>query len=46
MEENQVKEYNLVDLALPSGTLWMDRNVGASSPTEVGKYFALNTTKG
>ena len=28
-----------VDLALPSGTLWADMNVGACSPEEYGDYF-------
>jgi hypothetical protein len=32
--------YNLVDLGLPSGTLWADRNVGADSPEAYGDYFA------
>jgi len=29
-----------VDLGLPSGTLWADRNVGASSPEDYGGYYA------
>lgn len=29
-----------VDLGLPSGILWATRNVGASSPTDYGSYFA------
>ena len=29
-----------VDLGLPSGTKWADRNVGASSKTDDGNYFA------
>ena len=32
--------YNLVDLGLPSGTLWADRNVGADAPEAYGDYFA------
>ena len=32
--------YNAVDLGLPSGTLWADRNVGADSPEAYGDYFA------
>lgn len=28
-----------VDLGLPSGTLWLDRNVGADSPEGAGLYF-------
>lgn len=29
-----------VDLGLPSGILWADRNLGASAPEEIGDYFA------
>lgn len=29
----------LVDLGLPSGTLWADRNLGANKPEELGNYF-------
>lgn len=32
-------EVKVVDLALSSGTLWADRNVGASNFTEYGEYF-------
>ena len=32
--------YEYVDLGLESGTLWATCNVGASSPVEVGDYFA------
>lgn len=35
----------LVDLGLPSGTLWLDRNLGASSPEEPGMYFAWGEVK-
>lgn len=28
-----------VDLGLPSGTLWTDRNIGATAPEEYGDYF-------
>ena len=38
--------YQLIDLALPSGTLWMDRNIGASSPEDAGLYFAWGETQG
>jgi hypothetical protein len=34
-----------VDLGLPSGTLWADCNVGASSPDGYGKFFAWGETK-
>ena len=37
--------YNLVDLGLPSGTLWADRNVGADSPEASGNYFAWGETE-
>lgn len=33
-----------VDLGLPSGTKWCDRNVGASSPQDYGGYFAWGET--
>lgn len=29
-----------VDLGLPSGTLWADRNVGAAAPEAIGGYYA------
>lgn len=38
--------YELVDLGLPSGMLWMDRNIGASSPEDAGLYFAWGETQG
>ena len=31
---------NVIDLGLPSGTLWADRNIGAKSPEDSGCYFA------
>ena len=33
-----------VDLGLPSGTLWANMNVGASSPEDYGDYFAWGET--
>lgn len=36
---------NAVDLGLPSGTLWADRNVGAYSPEGYGDYFAWGETE-
>ena len=36
--------YYTVDLGLPSGTLWADRNVGAVSPEAYGDYFAWGET--
>ena len=47
-KENKVEEVtgdkDYVDLGLPSGTLWAKCNVGASSPEEVGDYFAWGET--
>ena len=34
-----------VDLGLPSGRLWADRNVGAASPEEPGLYFSWGNTQ-
>ena len=39
-------KYEFVDLGLPSGTLWADRNVGAEKPEEFGLYFAWGETQG
>lgn len=38
--------YNAVDLGLPSGRLWADRNVGATSTDDYGTYFAWGETEG
>ena len=38
------KAAQMVDLGLPSGTLWADRNVGAEAPEEYGDYFAWGET--
>lgn len=38
--------YNAVDLGLPSGTLWADKNVGATSPEDPGAAFAWGETTG
>lgn len=34
-----------VDLGLPSGLLWASRNIGASSPTDYGNYYAWGETQ-
>ena len=34
----------LVDLGLPSGTLWTDRNLGADAPEETGDYYRFGET--
>lgn len=36
----------MVDLGLPSGLLWADRNVGAASPEDAGLYFQWGGTIG
>lgn len=36
----------VVDLGLPSGTLWATCNVGASAPEEYGDFFAWGETTG
>ena len=38
--------YEWVDLGLPSGLKWADRNVGATKPEEYGLYFAWGETQG
>ena len=38
------KAAQMVDLGLPSGTLWADRNVGADKPEAYGSYFAWGET--
>ena len=35
-----------VDLALPSGVLWADKNVGAATPYEDGLYFSWGNVTG
>lgn len=34
----------LIDLGLPSGTLWTDRNLGADAPEETGDYYRFGET--
>lgn len=35
-----------VDLGLPSGTLWADRNLGATAPENAGMYFSWGNIDG
>ncbi len=37
--------HNIIDLGLPSGTLWADRNIGASSPEDFGYFVAWGELK-
>ena len=34
------QNFNAVDLGLPSGTLWADRNVGATDPYDYGNIYS------
>ena len=34
-----------IDLGLPSGTLWADRNIGATEPEEYGECYAGGETE-
>ncbi|MBQ6191656.1 MAG: Ig-like domain-containing protein [Bacteroidaceae bacterium] len=36
---------HVIDLGLPSGTLWATCNIGANSPEEYGDYFAWGETE-
>ena len=38
-------EYNYVDLGLPSGTLWAECNVGATTPEGYGDFYAWGETE-
>ena len=38
--------YNFVDLGLPSGLLWADKNIGAETPEETGLYFQWGDVQG
>ena len=40
------RDYEHVDLGLPSRTLWATCNVGATSPEQAGLYFAWSETVG
>lgn len=42
--ESSSKVAKAIDLGLPSGTKWADRNVGADSPEGYGDYFAYGDT--
>lgn len=41
---NYIPEH-AIDLGLPSGTLWSDRNLGASTESDYGNYFAYGDVK-
>ena len=39
-----IMEYKAIDLGLPSGRLWADKNVGAEKETDYGLYFQWGDT--
>ena len=39
-------KFKWIDLGLPSGTLWMDRNIGATSVEDYGLFYAWGETDG
>ena len=43
--DNPTTDAVAVDLGLPSGTKWSDRNVGASKPEDYGGYYAWGETE-
>ena len=42
----QNNQYKTIDLGLPSGILWADRNIGAATPEDSGLYFQWGDTQG
>ncbi len=40
----QIKQYEYVDLGLPSGLKWAKCNIGAATETEYGDYFMWGST--
>lgn len=44
VEENKECDVKPVDLGLPSGTLWADRNLGAKSPSDYGAFVSWGNT--
>lgn len=43
--DGQLAGHDYVDLGLPSGNLWANCNIGASSPYETGDFFAWGETQ-
>ena len=44
VESSTTSGVQLIDLGLPSGTLWADRNIGADAPEKAGDYFRFGET--
>ena len=45
-QEIQLSNNEYVDLGLPSGTLWYNKNLGANSPTARGAYYSWGNIEG
>jgi len=45
MQQNEFS-YKAINLGLPSGILWADRNIGAATPEDSGLYFQWGDTQG
>ena len=43
--DESVTDAKFIDLGLPSGLLWADRNIGAPSPEDAGYYYAWGETE-
>ena len=41
---NKIKQIEYVDLCLPSGTLWANMNLGATSETDYGDFYMWGST--
>lgn len=46
IESGDDTPYQMVDLGLPSGLIWADRNVGAETPQDNGLYFSWGNIEG
>lgn len=46
MMQQKEFSYKTIDLGLPSGILWADRNIGAATPEDSGLYFQWGDTQG
>lgn len=44
VEDNAPSGVQMIDLGLPSGTLWADRNLGADAPEKAGDYYRFGET--
>jgi hypothetical protein len=46
MKKDIKQNVQAIDLGLPSGTKWADRNIGAANPEYTGLYFSWGNTEG